>query len=203
VLARFAADDRDDGTGIKVLLDDTGPMRTRSTEDLKEHEGPWPLVRLSGDRYHLFFPVKAGFSGLQGYLELAFDQAVLDAKTWELVRQSMINLLVAVVLTGIAVALLIRFLFARPARRAAESAEAELFGPSGRPSPAGPSPPVPGEIYRVRRAMEEYVTLASEVQEEVRSRLQELERTVPESDPSGRAVRLMQESLPEEAHEDD
>jgi len=201
VMARVTVDDSDDARG-RVLLDRGEPVRPRSTEGLAEREGPWPRIHLDQGRYRLLFPIKAPFSGLQGYLELAFDRSVLDARKWALVRRSLAKLLVAVALTGIAVALLIRFLFVIPARRQSERVEAALFerrdeSPQNGP-PSGAARPVSEEMLHLQQALEGYMALTEEARREVLEKLRALERTLPESDPSTNMVRLMKETLPEE-----
>jgi len=194
VMARAVVDDKDDARG-KVLLDRGEPMRPRSTQNLGAYQGPWPRVLLTEGRYHLVFPIRAPFSGLQGYLELSFDRSVLDAKKWELVRRSITKLLVAVALTGLAVALLIRFLFVTPAVRQARRVEAALFETCGSAPGADESGPVFTEIGRVQQAMEAYMSHTAEVRSEVLDRLRSLERTPAEDDAPARVIRLMKDTL--------
>lgn len=202
VMARMVVDDKDESRG-RVLLDHEEPLSFLSMEGLDDPQGTWPVVRVSRGRYHLVFPIQVSFSGLQGYLELAFDRSILDAKKWELVRRSLAKLLIAVALTWIAVALLIRFLFVNPARRQAERSEVLLFETGGEGPVAEDSRPVSEEILRVRRAIEGYMALTVEVRTEVSARLEHLEHTLPDGHPDTHVIRLMKDALSGEDHEDD
>lgn len=201
VMARMAVHDEDDSRG-RVLLEHEEPPASLSTEGLDDLQETWPVVRLSRARYHLVFPIQVSFSGLQGYLELAFDRSILDTKKWELVRRSLAKLLIAVALTGIAVALLIRFLFVNPARRQAKRSEALLFETGGEVPAGGELKPVSEEILRVQRAVEEYVAFTVEVRNEVSADLERLEQTLPEDDTTVHVIRLMKDALSGEGHED-
>ena len=199
VVARGPVDEAASGRS-KVLLGGEEGLETRYTGDLQDFQGPWPLVRLTRGKYRLVFPIKPPFGATKGYLELAFSKSVLDAKTWELVRRSVTKLIAAIALTGLAAALLIRFLFVNPARRQVREMEAALF--SDEETGTVGDPEAVEEIRRVRRSLEAYVAMAVDAREEVRRGLQGLERPSAENAHAAQVIRLMKQVLRGETHED-
>jgi hypothetical protein len=199
VVARGVVDEAARGRS-KVLLGDEEELETRYTGDLEEFHGPWPRVRLAGGKYRLVFPIKPPFGSRQGYLELAFGKSVVDAKTWELVRRSVTKLIAAIALTGLAAALLIRFLFVGPARRQVGDMETALFGDGEAPDPG--SPEAAQEIRQVQRSLEAYISMTADARDEVRRGLEGLERSPEENPHAARVLRLMKQVLRGETHGD-
>jgi hypothetical protein len=198
VLARGEVDEASRSRS-KVLPGSEEKLEPRYTGDLNAFEGPWPLVRLDRGKYRLVFPIKPALGSRKGYLELAFSQSVLNDRIWDLVRGSVSKLLAAIALTGIAAALLIRFLFVDPARRQVKEMEAALFG--GGHTPSG-GHEAAREIRQVQRSLEAYASMTADAKEEVRQRLDLMERASKENEHAVRVLRLMRQALRGEMHED-
>ncbi|MGD8388045.1 MAG: hypothetical protein PVG49_12965 [Desulfobacteraceae bacterium] len=201
VLAKGVVDEQERSKG-KVLMASEEEVETRYIGDLKDRQEPWPLVQLTRGKYRLLFPIKPPFGARQGYLELAFGKSVLDVKTWELIRHSITKGILAVVLSGLAAALLIRFLFVNPARRQVRWMEAAVFKDPESASPVMHKPRAPEEMLQVQQSMEAYVAMAKNALDEVRSGLLPLERTTPENAHTAHVIRLMKQVLAGDPHED-
>jgi hypothetical protein len=192
VVAKGAVDEGFHREG-KILLGDFEVKKSFPAKELFDWEEKGSVIRLYQGRYHVMFPIIPRYGGQKGILGLVFNKSVVDEKKKELISSSRNKLTAAVVLTAVAVALLIRFLFVAPVRRQIGHA-GDLMGRTSATAKKKKTE-VPEEVLDVQLNMADFITQTQLAKKELKENLDDLEQAIDDKSATFHTVKLMKEIL--------